>query len=606
MHGMLFTKIQLDDFPMVSERFMERLEEDAHIDYDNAPIGTQIAETDWILMANINIAALMQYGSDESLLKKAFAEESASRKIHKLPGTILASRTPVLSEVEHAPGEAVTTQDRNAHTARKETGSQMMDDSNPSSALPATEAFEFQHSPATFQHTCALSFRMLEFCFQYPFRRWGFFEKLNPYITSILTFLCTIVRQPTGLATVERAIPWESLLGFFNTIPDTKEQQVESSQKLTGGTPLPEDWCLRGMEWVGRRVYERGFWKSRPQPVASDSSLALPSQHTAIELTNEMDVLLAEQDPSGAYDMDQSLADVGDRTGFDRMSSITQRRWKRVAWTAGTLVRNVPGLAAGQTAPRVYTIEGILADKLSGWRQQQRDREQAALTRQRREEELRGEWPTDHQPEPDLWEDEDEQSTDDPLLLDLRERRRRLRMLLQGQKATPDLKPTPAIYKTEATPLSASSVPGYTVLVLDTNVLLSSLELVARLIESIRWTVVIPLPGMYSFWFLARPYLTVPCGLRSRYGIGRVGKTGHRSWNCSCRSHSLSGSKYQDFLDQLENSDVQGKLSLKSAHPFGNDRHRIHLLIRRPICAASHHGRSHIASSESTFSKFRR
>ena len=31
---------------------------------------------------------------------------------------------------------------------------------------------------------------------------------------------------------------------------------------LTSGCapPLPEDWCLRGM--VGRKVFERGFWKS--------------------------------------------------------------------------------------------------------------------------------------------------------------------------------------------------------------------------------------------------------------------------------------------------------------------------------------------------------
>jgi protein SMG6 len=33
---------------------------------------------------------------------------------------------------------------------------------------------------------------------------------------------------------------------------------------LTSGCapPLPEDWCLRGMEWVGRNIFERGFWKS--------------------------------------------------------------------------------------------------------------------------------------------------------------------------------------------------------------------------------------------------------------------------------------------------------------------------------------------------------
>jgi len=37
-------------------------------------------------------------------------------------------------------------------------------------------------------------------------------------------------------------------------------------------------------------------------------------------------------------------------------------------------------------------------------------------------------------------------------------------------------------------------VPGYTVLVVDTNILLSSLSMFASLVESLRWTVIIPLP----------------------------------------------------------------------------------------------------------------
>lgn len=37
-------------------------------------------------------------------------------------------------------------------------------------------------------------------------------------------------------------------------------------------------------------------------------------------------------------------------------------------------------------------------------------------------------------------------------------------------------------------------VPGYTVLVIDTNILLSSLSMFASLVESLRWTVIIPLP----------------------------------------------------------------------------------------------------------------
>ncbi len=42
-------------------------------------------------------------------------------------------------------------------------------------------------------------------------------------------------------------------------------------------------------------------------------------------------------------------------------------------------------------------------------------------------------------------------------------------------------------------------MPGYTVLVIDTNILLSSLSVVSSLVESNRWTVVIPLAGMFRF-----------------------------------------------------------------------------------------------------------
>jgi protein SMG6 len=46
-------------------------------------------------------------------------------------------------------------------------------------------------------------------------------------------------------------------------------------------------------------------------------------------------------------------------------------------------------------------------------------------------------------------------------------------------------------------------VSGYTVLVLDTNILLSSLSMVTSLVESLRWTVVVPLPAIMELDGLA-------------------------------------------------------------------------------------------------------
>jgi hypothetical protein len=46
-----------------------------------------------------------------------------------------------------------------------------------------------------------------------------------------------------------------------------KTGERERWAMLTSGCtlPLPEDWCMRGMEWVGRRVFERGYWKNEDE-----------------------------------------------------------------------------------------------------------------------------------------------------------------------------------------------------------------------------------------------------------------------------------------------------------------------------------------------------
>ena len=35
-----------------------------------------------------------------------------------------------------------------------------------------------------------------------------------------------------------------------------------SSEKLPKRSALPEDWCRRGMQWPGRNLFEKGFWRA--------------------------------------------------------------------------------------------------------------------------------------------------------------------------------------------------------------------------------------------------------------------------------------------------------------------------------------------------------
>ena len=73
-------------------------------------------------------------------------------------------------------------------------------------------------------------------------------------------------------------------------------------------------------------------------------------------------------------------------------------------------------------------------------------------------------------------------------------------------------------------------MPGYTSLVVDTNILLSSLSMVSSLIESLRWTVVIPLPVIMEL-----------DGLSSNTSqLGEAAQTAMSYISSHIRSHALS------------------------------------------------------------------
>ena len=87
-------------------------------------------------------------------------------------------------------------------------------------------------------------------------------------LTIAFTFLSTILKHPATLHILEWSIPWAELAGFFATIPHNitlvqgvnKTGERERWAMLTsGGTPLPEDWCMCEMESVSHPVFKRGY-----------------------------------------------------------------------------------------------------------------------------------------------------------------------------------------------------------------------------------------------------------------------------------------------------------------------------------------------------------
>jgi protein SMG6 len=124
------------------------------------------------------------------------------------------------------------------------------------------------HPPA-FKFALQLVFQMLSSVLRHPTRKLEPSQyarsTLNPYLTIILTFLATVLKHYLTSETLERSIPWVDLASFFTVVPrkimisqglmvspkyNNSPQHVERWIMLTSGCapPLPEDWCLCGME----------------------------------------------------------------------------------------------------------------------------------------------------------------------------------------------------------------------------------------------------------------------------------------------------------------------------------------------------------------------
>ena len=123
---------------------------------------------------------------------------------------------------------------------------------------------------------------------------------------------------------------------------------------LTSGCtpPLPEDWCMRGMEWVGRKVFERGYWKSGEERKA------------------EMEVLSPMEEYGEG--MDGRIEDDDDDEGVEKKSGMKCelfRRWVRIVRCAAFISDAVEGLWWVEGS-REWRVEGVLKEKVQEWREE--------------------------------------------------------------------------------------------------------------------------------------------------------------------------------------------------------------------------------------------
>ncbi|KAJ3572504.1 hypothetical protein NP233_g3036 [Leucocoprinus birnbaumii] len=476
LHGMLFTNIQLDDFQPTLARFLERL------------VIEGAEEREWIMMATINITSVLEFGKPSGLLRRmggVGGRETSGRVIAR------KAAVPELDKMD-------VDDDHHHHQT--------------SPTLSEADSYMPEDPPA-FKYALQLTFAMLSFVLRNPTRRATEFSRssINPYLTILLTFLATMLKHSPSLALLERSIPWEDLAAFFVTIP----RKVMDSQglftvlnvapdqrwsMLTSGCapPLPEDWCMRGMEWVSRKVFERGYWKSgadRPEIEVLDSHEIDQSTDGQIEDDRE-------EEKKGQHYYGVKLDGLYDASSIPRNEGwrvspeeTKMKRWIRIVRSAIDIAGSVPGFNWVE-GTREWRVEGKLADKVAAWREMERmEREEEEKRRLGKrwldDDELMD---VDAEGEEEESSEEDENDTEE--IRELKARRRYLRSLLQStprEQPQQPRKPRSSRRAQDNFP-ELNIVPGYSTLVVDTNILLSSLSMVSSLVESLRWTVIIPLP----------------------------------------------------------------------------------------------------------------
>ncbi|KAI0637215.1 hypothetical protein C8Q77DRAFT_554722 [Trametes polyzona] len=488
LHGMLFTNIQLDDFKRVLERFREKLQ---------IGDGEQVEEREWIMMALINIGSLFEYGRPTAVLRRVAGIES------RTPGAPGAS--PVLANGATAGKIKVLMAKRlDGDHSKMEVDDEDVDVDR--SALGVGEApspvSTEPELPAALKLAMELTFTMLSHTLRHPLRRTSEYtaDTLNPYNTIILTFLATVLRDQTARSALERAIPWEDLASFLtSSIPrrdvlrEHQKVSAESGLLLTSGCkPLPEDWCIRGMGWGGKKVFERGFW-------TKDADTAGEERNIEIEVLDRVET--AEHAVDGVVE-----DETDERDGAGAHDNVPdKRRWVRLTRAGLRIARDVHGfkfmVASPEDGRPCWRVEGSLAEKVARWREEERREREAEEMR------MRGtRWDDDSMEvdddgaavDDDLSEDAEDCEEDSEEIRRLKARRRYLQSLLQsgqhGNVGSPSRRSRGSPRKAEVVRQSLRMVAGYTVLVVDTNVLLSSLAEFSALVECGKWTVVVPLP----------------------------------------------------------------------------------------------------------------
>ena len=537
LHGILFTRVQLDDFEDVFSRFQERLQVvTACMGEGDEASGTAVTLSSWMMMATVNIASLLQYGADG-------VEQPSAAKVpagNTLEGGDVAATKPtaILDSEQTDDGD----DDGDEHEAGTEAENNADTESSRTTVTQQVRPSSTREGEGSVTVRCAarLTFAILSALISPAMNTEGT-KRINPYVTMVLTFLSQECKQTTQLETMERFVPWQLLLELGNHIPPPLEPidpRHDIPLRIRGDSnPLSEDWCLRGMAWVGRRVYERGFWKASRKEGGSG-----PTFESEIEVLNQCSNCYCGQEAPGSGESGED-----EEPSSEAGLTLSKLRWKRVAYTLTILIKTVPGLdfePNGKGKPGgLLVLTSPLKDKISTWEAQSEKEAQAVRSLQLglakgSKDELEAAQGYEASDDDDVESGDDALGDEEGDIGMLKQRRRQLRKQLRESKLSllsgphqqsSTVKQSHADVQNQATvrtapkspqmrsQTSAHILPGYTILLLDTNVMLTPVSVLEQLVESEKWTSVVPLAAVTELEGLKKR--TGPIGQRADRAI---------------------------------------------------------------------------------------
>ena len=513
LHGILFSKVQLDDFENIFIRFKDKLQAVVSSDVDSSTRAEEkVSQSAWMMMATINIASMLQYsteGQEQTSGPKTVI--ATAENIEGLTAKALQMEeddNDEAAEEEETEGNKATTTAAAAAAAASETLS--LPPTLPAPPPPAPE-----EKPITLHYSARLTYAILSaLIIAMKKEDRHAMTKVNPYITMLLTFVSQECKQSTLLDFMEPHIPWEQLMKLGESVPSSLariDPRKDIAMRIRGdGGPLAEDWCLRGMAWVGRRIYERGFWKS-PRSAGRSSMPIFESEVEVLHRFANCSALPDESFSSGSGGEEDTEGDEAEASTLADCTTITTLRWKRIVYTLTVLIKTVPGLDYQAETGKLILTSPLL-EKTQGWKAEEDSELQQELHLEKPKIKGKNEGATQTESINDGEDDDDDNLDEDAIddsdtIRDLKKRRRLLRQQIRESKVALTGRPRTtteevASFKqqqqqshlVEKRPFKKLPfLAGYTVLVLDTNVMLTPVSILEQLVECKKWCTVIPL-----------------------------------------------------------------------------------------------------------------